>query len=160
MYDVSKSFHSEPCGGHFADKRTTQKVLHAGYYFPTLFKDAKKFVSSCDACQRMGRLIPSDEMPLQTQISIEPFEKWMLYFVGPISSISKEKRYILVCTNYVTKWVEAKGLYSSTKKFVVYFLFEDIITQFGVPREIITDQGTQFTSKLVNSIIEQYNIKH
>jgi len=76
----------------------------------------------------MGRLIPSDEMPLQTQISIEPFEKWMLYFVGPISSISKEKRYILVCTNYVTKWVEAKGLYSSTKKFVVYFLFEDIIT--------------------------------
>lgn len=51
MFDVLNDCHNEPCGGNFTDKRTTYKVLHAGYYWPTLFKDAKNFVSICDACQ-------------------------------------------------------------------------------------------------------------
>ena len=58
----------------------------------------------------MGRPVPSDEMPLQPQVLIEPFEKWALNFIGPINPPSKGKRYILVCTNYVTKWVEDKLL--------------------------------------------------
>ena len=43
---------------------------------------------------------------------------------------------------------------------VVDFLHEDIFTQFGIPREIITDQGTQFTSHLVTTLVQQYKIKH
>ena len=46
----------------------------------------------------MGILVPSDEMPLQPQVLIEPFEKWALDFIGPINPPSKGKRYILVCT--------------------------------------------------------------
>lgn len=154
MYDMLRSCHNKPYGDHFADKRTTYKVLHIGYYWPTLFKDAKKFVLSCDACQWMGRPDSSDEMPLQPQITIEPFEKWALDFVGPISPMSKKKKYILVCTNYVTKWVESKSLYASTEKVVVEFLFKDIFTRFSVPPEIITDQGTNFTSNLVKALTE------
>jgi transposase InsO family protein len=66
----------------------------------------------------------------------------------------------LVCTYYVIKWVEAKALYSLNEQFVVGFLFEDIFTCFGVPREIVTDQRTQFTSNLFKSITEQYRIKY
>lgn len=54
------------------------------------------------------------------------------------------------------KWVETKDLYVATKKAVVEFIFEDIFVRFGVPREIVTDQGTQFTSKLVKALTEQY----
>jgi hypothetical protein len=152
--------HDGPCGGHFVDKRTTYKVLHQGYYWPTLFKDAKIYVRSCDNYQRMGRLVQADEMPLQPQVLIEPFERWALDFVGPISPASRKKRYILVCTYYVTKWVEAKSLYQASEKSVVDFLYEDIFTCFGVPREIVTDQGVNFTSKLMQSITQQYQIKH
>jgi hypothetical protein len=60
----------------------------------------------------------------------------------------------------VTKWVEAKALYSANEQYVVDFIFEDIFTHFGVPREIVIEQGTQFTSNLVKSITEQYHIKH
>ena len=78
-------------------------------------------------------------MPLQLQILIKPFEKWALDFIGPINPPSKQKKYILVCTDYVTKWVEAKALVSATENSIVHFLYEDIFTRFGVPREIVTD---------------------
>eukprot|EP00253_Pinus_taeda_P007507 PITA_07507 len=147
VLDILKSCHDEPCGGHFAVKRTTFKVLTLGYYWPSIFKDAKKYVNSCDICQRMGRPTASDEMPLQPQVHLEPFEKWALDFIGPINPSSNGKKYILVCTDYVTKWAEAKAQVRATEHTVVNFLFEEIFVRYGVPREIVTDQGTQFTSK-------------
>ena len=56
----------------------------------------------------------------------------------------------------MTKWVEDKALYSAREQSVVDFIFEEIFTRFGVPRDIVTDQGTQFTSNLVKAITEQY----
>jgi hypothetical protein len=135
MHDIFKACHDGPCGGHFSDKRTTYKILQFGYYWPTIFKDEKKYVASYDDCQRMGKPTAVDEMPLQDQVVIEPFEKWALDFVGPINPMSRRKKYILVCTDYVTKWVEAKDLYSANEQSVVDFLFEEIFTRFGVPRE-------------------------
>ena len=58
----------------------------------------------------MGKLVARDEMPLQPQVLVEPFEKWALDFVGPIDPPSQGRRYILVCIDYVTKWLEAKTL--------------------------------------------------
>ena len=66
----------------------------------------------------------------------------------------------MVCTDYVTKWVEAKTLFSATKHSIVSFLYEDILTLFGVPREIVTDHGSQFTSNLVEKLMEEYKFKH
>jgi hypothetical protein len=108
----------------------------------------------------MGKPTARDQLPLQAQVVIEPFEKWELDFAGPINPTSKKKKYILVCTDYVTKWVEAKALPTASKQSMVDFLFNDIFTRFGVPREIVTDQGTQFTSNLVKAVTEQYQIKH
>lgn len=71
-------------------------------------------------------------MPIQIQVSIEPFEKWASNFIGLISPMSRKKRYILLCIDYVKKRVEAKALYSDSEKIVVDFLFEDIFTHFGV----------------------------
>jgi hypothetical protein len=123
-----------PCGGHFSDKRTTYKFLQSGYYWPTLFKDATKYVRSCDSCQRMGRPTTVDEIPLRPQVIIEPFDKWALDFVGPIAPMSRKKKYILVCTDFLTKWVEAKSLYQATEKSVIEFMYEEIFTHFGVPQ--------------------------
>ena len=91
---------------------------------------------------------------------IEPFEKWALEFVGPISPMSHKNKYILVCKDYVTKWVEAESLFRATEKLVVEFIYEGIFTQFGVPREIVTDQGSQFTSKSIKELAKKYSIQH
>jgi hypothetical protein len=102
----------------------------------------------------MGKPTAQDQMPLQAQVVNEPFKKWALYFVGTINLASKKKKYILVCTDYVTKWVEAKALPAASEQSMIDFLFNDIFTRFGVPQEIVTDQGTQFTSHLFRDVTE------
>ena len=76
----------------------------------------------------MGRPTSTDEIPLQPQDMIVPFERWALDFVGPISPMSHKKKYILVCTDYVTKWVEAKALFRAIEKSMVEFIYEEIFT--------------------------------
>jgi len=160
MSEIIKACHAEPCGGHFVDERIAYKILSLRYYWPSIFKDAKEYVRRCDSCQRVGKHAPSNEMPLQIQVLIEPFKMWTLYFFRPINPQSKQKKYILVCTDYVTKWVEAKALPFANEKSVVNFLFEDIFTHFGVPREIVIDHGSQFTSNMVEVLVEEHKIKH
>ena len=89
----------------------------------------------------MGQPLQSDEMPLRPPIVLEPFEKWALDFVGPINLTSLNKKHILVCTDFVTKWVEAKAISFATERVVADFLFTKTFTRFDVPREIVSDNG-------------------
>eukprot|EP00253_Pinus_taeda_P029356 PITA_29356 len=160
IYDVLKACHDGPCGGHFADKRTAHKVLRMGYYWPSIFKDAKKYVRACDSCQRMGQPNHRDEMPFNPQVILEPFERWALEFIGPINPPSNQRVYILVCTDYMTKWVEAKALIKANEESVLTFLFEEIFVRFGLPRELVTDGGPPFNSHGFKDTLQKYHIKH
>jgi hypothetical protein len=122
--------------------------------------DANKYVWACDSCQRMGQPNHRDEMPLNPQIVIKPFEIWVLDFVGPINPPSNQKVYIVVCTDYMTKWVEDKALHRETKEAVIDFLFEDIFIRFGVPRELVTYAGPPFTSHGFKATLQKYHIQY
>ena len=62
------------CGGHFATKKTTMKVLQASFYWPSLFKDAYDICKKCDKCQRLGKLSRRHMMPLNPILVIELFD--------------------------------------------------------------------------------------
>lgn len=134
MFDILKYAHDEPCCGHFANKRIAYKILRIGYFLPSLFKDAKQYVRRCDSFYWMGQPVQANEMHLCPQVMIEPFEKWAIDFVGPINPTSLNKKHILDCTDFGTKWVEANAVSFATDKVVVDFLFIEIFTRFGVPR--------------------------
>ena len=76
--------HGGAAGGHYAGKEITQNILHIGLWWPTLHKDSKAYCRACDACQRTGRPSWRDELYLNLQVSLQPFEKWAIDFVGPI----------------------------------------------------------------------------
>lgn len=101
-----------------------------------------------------------DEMPLQPQIVVGPFDKWGIDFGGPIEPSSQEKSYILVCTGYVTKWAEAKPMKHPRDNNMEKFLYESIFTWFGVPWELQSNQGPQFTSNLITALMEENKIHH
>ena len=108
----------------------------------------------------MGQPNQTNEMPLCPQVMIDPFEKWAIDFIGPINPTSLFKKNILVCTYFVTKWVEAKVVSFAIEKVVVDFIFTENFIRFGVPREIVSENGLQFISNLVQDVMEQYKIRH
>ena len=107
----------------------------------------------------MGQPNRLDEMPLQPQLVVEPFDRWALLFVGPINPSSKQKYYILVYTDYMTKWVEDVALGKANDQAVIDFLYREIFTRFGVPKEIITNGGPQFVSHKFEAMLPKYHIQ-
>jgi hypothetical protein len=160
VYDLLKALHDGSCGSHFADKRTGHKILRMGYFWPTIFQYAKKYVQSCDSCQRMGQPNHRDEIPLQPQVVLEPFEIWAIDFIGPINPPSNQKVYILVCTDYMTKWVEAKALIRASEEVVLELLFEYIFVRFGVPKELVIDGRPPFSSHKFEALLSKYHVLH
>jgi len=76
-----------------------------------------------------------------------PFRGWVIDLIGQIYPLSsKGHKFILVATNYFTKWVEAIPLKKVTSANMIDFVKEHIIYRFGIPQTITTDQGTMFTS--------------
>jgi hypothetical protein len=118
-YDILHACHNTPPGVHYSSKKTIYKILQAGYFWPTLHKDAHQYVSHCDECQRMGQPTKRDELPLHPITTYEPFDKWSMDFIGPIDPPSHQKNYILVCTDYLTKWVDVKALRETNETIVV-----------------------------------------
>jgi hypothetical protein len=72
----------------------------------------------------MGKPGQADEIPLKEKIVIEPFERWELDFIGPFNPKSNQKAYILVATDYMTKWVEAKALPNAIEEVVIKCIFK------------------------------------
>ncbi len=101
----------------------------------------------------MRKPTPRDEIPLQPQVTFEPFDKWGMEFIGPIDPPSKKKQYIIVCTDYLTKWAETKAIKVATKEKVADFLRENVFYKFGYPRELVTNQGSQFTSNMIEHLL-------
>ncbi|KAM2032528.1 hypothetical protein ACFX1T_014532 [Malus domestica] len=159
MEEILRHCHSLACGGHFGATKTAAKVLQSGFWWPTLFKDAHTFVSTCDRCQRIGNISSRHQMPLNNILEVELFYVWGIDFMGPFPS-SYGKQYILVVVDYVSKWVEAIALPTNAAKVVVHFLRKHIFTHFGTPRAIISDGGKHFCNRHFNALLAKYGITH
>lgn len=159
---ILEGCHADACGGHFAGDVTARKVLTSGYWWPKLFHDAHQYARKCDPCQRVGRPTPTMAMPLVPILALAPFEKWGIDFVGPIAPPTKRgrKRYILVATDYATKWAEAAATKNDDAHTVARFLFENIISRYGCPRELISDRGTHFLNETIEHLTNTFLIKH
>lgn len=92
-------------------------------------------------------------MPIYPVLPLQPFAKWGLDFIGPIKSKARQTscEYILVATNYCTKWPEAKALRKNYAAEVAKFLYQNVMTRFGCPVELVSDQGTHFLDEGFNN---------
>ena len=74
-------YHSGACGGHMSGYATAQKILRAGYFWPSIFKDCITAVRKCHACQVFQRKMCAPPLPLHIVITIDPFLKWGVDFM-------------------------------------------------------------------------------
>jgi hypothetical protein len=98
-------------------------------------------------------------MPLKTLLFSELFDVWGLDFMGPFPQ-SNGYLFILVCVDYVSKWVEAIPTRDANSKTVIEFLKKNIFQRFGVPKAIISDRGSHFNNKYLESLLKNYHVQH
>ena len=145
-------FHSRTCGGHHYWNTTSHKIMRAGYYWHVLFADVFTFVRACDQCQRFIRKQQLRSFLLRPIVVNGTFQQWGLDFIGEInpSSIGQHK-WILVATNYFTKWIEAVPTRNATHQVIMRFLYENIFIRFGFLVRLVTDNAPAFeVGELVN----------
>jgi hypothetical protein len=107
-----------------------------------MYKDVHDYCKFCDACVRIGGLANQCLAKLVTSLLEEPFMNWGLDFVGSIKLAGRYRRnkYIIIATNYATKWVEVRALKTNIVAVTTKFLYECILTRFGCPLIIVIDQ--------------------
>ncbi|GJR97888.1 reverse transcriptase domain-containing protein [Tanacetum coccineum] len=158
ILEILAHCHSGPTRGHHSASITGRKVYESGFFWPSIFKDAKDYVMRCDACQRSGNISSRSEMPQNNIQVCDVFDIWGLDFMGPFPN-SKGNKYILVAVDYVSKWVEAQALPTNDARVVIKFL-RKLFARFGVPKALISDRGTHFCNSQLEKALQKYEVTH
>ena len=154
--NVLELAHSNPVAGHFGYKRTYARIsLH--FIWPRVWLDVKSFVKSCGGCQRAARNTNA-KAPLQPLPCVsEPFEKVAFDLVGPLPRTCSGFKYILTMMCLFTKYPEAIPLKRVDTETVLDAMVE-IFSRHGLPKIILTDQGSVFMSKLTSQLWETLGV--
>lgn len=80
--------------------------------------------------------------------------------MGPLPKTKKNNQYIIVATNYSTKWSEAAATKRNTQEVAVDFLYNEVVCRYGIPLEVVMDQGSHFIDGLVTNLLDKLSVKH
>ncbi|XP_037795765.1 uncharacterized protein LOC119591123 [Penaeus monodon] len=151
--------HSGIMGGHLGTSKTRDRIL-AHFFWPGVTVAVTRYCRSCDVCQRTvdrGKVskIKLGDMPLIG----EPFSRMVVDLLGPLEPRSSNgSRYILTAVDYATRYPEAVALPNIDMPTVAEALVT-IFSKVGVPREILSDRGTQFTSDVMKEVYRLLSIQ-
>uniref|UniRef100_A0A8C5WHT0 Gypsy retrotransposon integrase-like protein 1 n=1 Tax=Leptobrachium leishanense TaxID=445787 RepID=A0A8C5WHT0_9ANUR len=144
--------HDIPLSGHLGQTKTRHRLARA-FFWPRLSEDTRDYCRTCPVCQKTGKAGDHPKAPLRPMPIIqEPFSRVAVDIIGPLPRPSATgKRYILTVVDYATRYPEAVALANIQADTVADALLR-VFTRVGFPREILSDQGTQFTAELTQQL--------
>ncbi|XP_058217452.1 uncharacterized protein LOC131328531 [Rhododendron vialii] len=157
---VMAEVHEGICGAHQSGIKMRWLIRRYGYYWPTILEDCIRFSKGCQPCQAHGPIHHTPATDYQAVVKPWPFRGWALDVIGIVyPPSSKQHKFILVATDYFTKWAEAFPLRSVDQQDVIKVMKEKIIHRFGIPEHFVVDRGLVFFGAQVRSFASQFNIQ-
>lgn len=158
-YDVIRGSHDPPTAGHVGIFKTFVKVADR-YYWPKMRSDISNFVRRCKVClsHKVSQQKPADKMVSHPRVD-RPWEMVSTDLVGPLPRSKRGNSFILVVTDYLSKFNLLFPLRKATGAAVVQKLENEVLLIFGVPRLIICDNGPQYRCREFKKLAENYNIQ-
>ncbi|UYV70147.1 hypothetical protein LAZ67_7001968, partial [Cordylochernes scorpioides] len=158
--ELLKSLHDAPTAGHLGFSKTYERVKNK-YFWPGLLRDIRKYVAHCKECQRKKQSTQKPPGLLKAiPPATSPFQRVGMDLLGRFPKSDTGNKWIIVCTDYLTRFAVTKALPTGEAKEAAKFLMEDVILKHGAPREIITDRGRVFQSKLIAELTNQCSSIH
>ena len=155
---VLRLAHEIPLSGHLGKKKTVERVLRR-FYWPTLHRDVAEWCRTCPECQKTSWASRYSKAPLiPLPIVEEPFSRIVRDIVGPLPRSRSGNKFSLVVCDYATRYPEAMPLKSTIAEHVAEELI-NLFARVGIPQEILTDQGANFTSSLLVELYRLLKVK-
>lgn len=144
--------------GHLGIAKTFE-VLHQGHYWRGMYDDVREHVRSCVKCcrrktPRHGTKAPLTPLPP----AVRPFERLAVDCVGPLPKSRSGNKYLVVFSDYLTRWPEVYCTPSIEAPVIAKLLVDEIIPRHGAPECLLSDLGSNFTSALVSEVCRLGNI--
>ncbi|XP_029442988.1 uncharacterized protein LOC115083327 [Rhinatrema bivittatum] len=156
--DVLALAHEHPLAGHLGIHSTLAR-LKRRFFWPGIYRIVRKYCSSCPNCQLVSTRTPA-RTPLVPLPTVQaPMDRIAVDMIGPLEKTKRGHQYILVVLDYATRYPWAIPL-RSTRASVVAPALVSIFCEFGFPREVLTDRGTNFMSRELAALWNQFGIKH
>jgi transposase InsO family protein len=156
---VLRECHDNLTAGHLGIAKTTAR-LALRYYWPGMFREAAQYVRKCPSCQRYKT--PQQQPPgkMYPTPNRQPWETVSTDLVGPLPRSSRGNCYVVVMQDRFTKWVQCRAVRKATARAVTQALYEEVITRFGCPVTLISDNGTQYSGGTFRSLLQELGIAH
>ena len=150
--------HDDVTAGHFGVHKTYEKIRER-YWWKGMFKDCEHWCKSCIDCQTKKTPRNRHKAPLLSIPVESAFERVSVDALGPFRPTHSGNKYIIVFTDYLTKWVEAFPVESIAAPVVARLLVDEIISRHGAPRVLLSDRGSNFLSNLVKEVCTLFRIR-
>ncbi|VFQ60552.1 unnamed protein product [Cuscuta campestris] len=157
---VIAEVHEGVCAAHQMSRTLSQHIILLGYYWPTIVQDCERYVEKCTTCQVFYKYPGRPATYYHPVSNAIPFARFGVDIIGAFPIAQGGKKFAIVAIDYFTKWIEAEALANITTQQCKKFIWKNIITRFGAPMNLITDNGPQFRNPRFIEYLEGFGIKH
>ena len=124
-----------------------------------MYSQVKNYIESCEQCQRAKNPAHTSTAPLHPMPPVSVFERWHMDIIGPLTQTAEKFKYILVCVDSFSRFVEAFPLLSQETTEVARIFYKEIICRYGAPLSLVTDRGKTFMSNVMTELCRLMDIK-
>lgn len=151
--------HTNPLGGHRGSDQTIKRI-RVQFDWDGITEDVKRFVSACQSCQINKETNRNVKQPMViSTTSVEPFEKLFIDVVGPFPRTVTGNAYILTMQDDLTKFSVATAMENHEANTVAYCFVTSFVCLHGIPKILVSDQGTEFLSKVMSDTCKLLKIQ-
>lgn len=151
-------FHSSDLSAHPGLTKTYRQIARR-FWWKRMYLDTKKFIQQCNLCASFK---PDSKPPCAIMASKIPTRQWErvhVDLIGPLVKTMQNKKYVLVLTDSFSKWTKAFAI-KKANSFEIVICLIDTWAEFGPPKEIVSDNGTPFISRIFRNMCYNWSIMH
>ena len=154
---VLKLAHDMPAASHLGINKTKDRVLQR-YYWPGVFRDVANHCRTCEVCQRaQGKRYGTQAETIPLSLIEKLFQRIAMDIIGPLPRSNNGNKYILTICDYATRCPDAIPILNTEANTIAKELVS-VFARVGIPDEILTDQGSNLMSSLLQEMYLMLNI--
>jgi hypothetical protein len=156
--EILQQAHDGIMSGHLGEKKTRERVRRSFYWFD-LRADVATYVQQCDTCMMIKGPTKKPKAPLGDMTTGAPWDRLSIDIMGPLPESSQGNKYILVVTDYFTKWVEIFAIPDQQAETCANILLNEVFARYGCPYDLHSDQGRNFTGEIFTELCKVLQIR-